>query len=52
MTIRNFVHKGLRRLHADDDPRGLPPASVEKLRNMMVFLEAMEGSEELALIPV
>lgn len=52
MKIRNFVHKGLKRLYEEDDPRGLPPSGVDKLRKMIVFLEAMDEVSELHTVPV
>jgi proteic killer suppression protein len=52
VRIRNFVHKGLKRLHDNDDPKGLPPFSADKLRKMIVYLEAMREPRELQLIPV
>jgi proteic killer suppression protein len=51
VRIRNFLHKGLKRLYEDDDPRGLPPACVDKLRNMLTFMEAMADASELRAIP-
>ena len=47
MKIRNFVHKGLRRLYGEDDARGIPPNVVDKLQKMLGFLDAMEDPEEL-----
>lgn len=32
-------------------PKGLPPDSVDKLRNMLGFLQDMEDAEELRSIP-
>jgi toxin HigB-1 len=52
MKIRSVAHKGLRRLILKDDPSGLPPASVEKIRNMVSFLQDMGSEEELRTIPV
>jgi proteic killer suppression protein len=52
VKIRNFVHKGLRRLYEENNSRGLPAASVDKLRKMFVFLDAMEDASELRTIPV
>lgn len=52
VKVRNFIHKGLRRFCEDDDPGGLPPSSVDKLRKMIVYLEAMEEVSELRRIPV
>lgn len=50
MRIRNFVHKGLKRLYEDDDPRGLPAACTDKLRKMLAFFEAMEDAGELRAV--
>ena len=47
MRIRNFLHKGLRGLYEDDNPRGVPPASITKLRNMLAVLDDLQTSEEL-----
>ena len=47
MEIRSFLHKGLVRLYNDDQTRGLPPATVVKLRDMLLFLEAMATESEL-----
>ena len=52
MKIRNFLHKGLKRLSEENDSRGLPPPIVDKLRKMIVFLEAMEEAGELRTVPV
>jgi toxin HigB-1 len=52
VKIRNFVHKGLRRFYEEGDLKGLPPSGVDKLRKMIVFLEAMGEAGELRLIPV
>lgn len=47
MKIRSITHRGLRRLFVANDPRGLPPASVDKLRKMLAFLQDMEDPTEL-----
>ena len=52
MKIRNLVHKGLRRLYEEGDPRGLPTSVVDKLRKMLVYLEAMNEAGDLRLVPV
>jgi proteic killer suppression protein len=52
VKIRNFLHKGLRRFYEEGDPKGVPPASVDKLRKMIVYLEAMQEAAELRAIPV
>ncbi len=51
MKIRNFVHKGLKRLYVDDTRKGVPPDTVDKLRKMLAFLDEMEDPEELRALP-
>lgn len=51
MKIGSIRHKGLRRFVERDDPSGLPAAFVEKIRNILSFLQDMERLEELARIP-
>ena len=51
MRIRNFVHKGLQRLYEENNPKGLPAASLDKLRKIFAFMDAMEDAEELHAIP-
>ena len=52
MTIRNFAHKGLRRLYAEDSAKGIPPDTVDKLRKMLAFLDDMQDPEELRALAV
>jgi proteic killer suppression protein len=51
MKIRDFAHKGLRRLHEEDNAKGVPADSADKLRKMLAFLEAMDEEEELHTLP-
>ena len=51
MKIRDFLHKGLKRLYEDDNAKGVPAASADKLRKMLSFLEAMADEEELHMLP-
>jgi proteic killer suppression protein len=51
MRIRNFVHKGLKRLYEEDGARGVPAEAVDKLRKMLAFLDDMEDEEELRALP-
>lgn len=51
MKIRNFTHKGLKRLYAEDSARGVPSESADKLRKMLAFLDDMEDAEELRSLP-
>jgi toxin HigB-1 len=47
VKIRSFVHKGLKRLYAEDSLKGVPPDTVDKLRKMFVYLDSMDEPEEL-----
>ena len=38
--IRSIRHRGLRRLHEDDDPRGVSSEHAEKLRDILARLDA------------
>lgn len=52
MTIRNFVHKGLKKLYTEDSAKGLPPGTVDKLRAMLTFLQDMKDPETLRVFPL
>ena len=47
MKIRNVRHASLRRFVQADDPSRLPAAFVEKIRNVISFLQEMADLEEL-----
>ena len=47
MKIRNFAHKGLKTLYAEDSAKGVPPDAANKLRKMLAFLDDMQDPEEL-----
>ena len=51
MKIRSFIHKGLRKLYTEDNAKGVPPDSVDKVRKMLAFLDEMENVEELRALP-
>ncbi len=51
MKIRSVVHRGLRRFIQRNDPSGLPPAAVEKVRNTLTFLQEIEDAQELRDVP-
>jgi proteic killer suppression protein len=51
VRIRNFVHKGLKRLYEDAVTKGVSPDTVDKLRKMLAFLDDMEDPEELRALP-
>jgi proteic killer suppression protein len=51
VKIRNFAHKGLKRLYAEGSARGVPPEAADKLRKMLAFLDDMQDLEELRSLP-
>jgi proteic killer suppression protein len=51
MKIRNVVHRGLKRFIQHNDPSGLAPAIVERVRNILTFLQEMEDAKELRDVP-
>lgn len=52
MRIRSVVHSGLRRLYEENSSKGLSADTVDKLRKMLAFLDAMEDPEELRSLPL
>ena len=52
VRIRNFVHKGLKKLYAEDRAKGVPPDTVDKVRKMLAFLDDMQDPEELRVLAV
>jgi len=51
LEIRSFAHKGLKRLYEDGNPKGVPADTLDKLRKMFAFLDAMHEPEELRQVP-
>ncbi len=51
MKIREFVHKGLKKLYEEDSAKGVPASSADKLRKMLAFLDGMDDAEELRGLP-
>jgi toxin HigB-1 len=51
VKIRNFSHKGLKTLYAEDVAKGIPPDTADKLRKMLAFLDDMQDAEELQSLP-
>jgi toxin HigB-1 len=47
VTIRDFAHKGLKKLYSEGSVKGVPSDTVEKLRKMLAYLDDMESPEEL-----
>jgi plasmid maintenance system killer protein len=51
VRIRNVIHKGLRRFIERNDGSGLSPSVVEKVRNIVSFLQEMQDAQELRDVP-
>ena len=51
MKVRSLAHKGLRRLYEDNSSKGVSADTVDKLRKMLTFLDAMQNPEELRALP-
>jgi toxin HigB-1 len=52
VRIRNFAHKGLKRLDLLDSVKGVAADTVDKLRKMLAFLDDMQDPEELRSLTV
>jgi proteic killer suppression protein len=52
MRVRSIAHRGLRRLYEDNSSKGVSAASVDKLRKMLAFLDALADPEELRSLPL
>jgi len=52
VRIRSFAHKGLRRLYEENSSKGLGADTVDKLRKMLTFLDAMQTPEDLRALPM
>ncbi len=51
MRFQSIRHKALRKFAETGSPKGLPAGSVERLRNMLAYLAAIEAAEELDIPP-
>ena len=51
MQIQSIRHKALRRFAETGSPKGLPAGSVDRLRNMLAYIDAIETAEELRVPP-
>lgn len=51
MRINKIRHSGVRRLFSEDDARGVPRASREKITYMLSFLQSMSRPDELHGFP-
>jgi len=48
-VIRNFRHKGLKRLFTDGDRKGVGPDLLEKVENILFVLNRARAPEEMNL---
>jgi len=51
VKIRNFAHKGLKKLYEEDSAKGVPPEAADKLRKMLAYLDEMEDAAEMYALP-
>lgn len=51
MQIESIRHKALRRFAETGSTKGLPSGSVDRLRNMFAYIDAIETVEELRVPP-
>lgn len=47
VKIRNFTHKGLKKLYEEDSVKGVAAGTADKLRKMLAYLDNMQDPEEL-----
>lgn len=52
MEVRSIAHKGLRHLYDDNSSKGLSADTVDKLRKILAFLDAMHDPKELRALPM
>ena len=46
-----FRHKGLKSLHNDDNPKGVPGAMADKLRKLLFALETADSLDQVGRFP-
>ncbi len=47
MILTRFRHKGLKRLYARDDARGVPSEMADKVRKLLFALETAENVDQM-----
>jgi toxin HigB-1 len=52
VKIKNFAHKGLKRLYLEDSTKGVPPDAADKLRSILTFLQDLQDPEILRAFPL
>ena len=51
MQIESIRHKALRRFAETGSAKGLPSGSVDRLRNMLAYIDAVASEEEFFVLP-
>ena len=51
MQLGRFRHKGLKALHDDDNPKGVPGTMADKLRKLLFALETADGLDQVDRFP-
>ena len=51
MQIESIRHKALRRFAETGSSKGLPAGFVDRLRNMLAYIDVIEAAEELRVPP-
>ena len=51
MPIKNFRHKGLKRLFEDDDRRSVSAGQAQKIADVLAALDTAEEPDEVSLFP-
>ena len=51
MQIESIRHKALRKYAETGSPKGLPAGSVDRLRRMFAYIDAIETADELRVPP-
>lgn len=51
MELSSVRHKGLKRFIEADDASGLPVGFVDKIRNLLSFLQGMDDAGDLKALP-
>ena len=51
MQIESIRHKALRKFAETGSPKGVPAGSVDRLRRMFAYIDAIETADELRVPP-
>jgi toxin HigB-1 len=52
MQIESIRHKALRRFAETGQPKGLPADSVDRIRRMLAYIDAVETAENCECRPI